>query len=126
MIPKFPTENQTEKVNVLDRMAAFCSFSGITGGKWNGLIMSQIKKEEILFSEKIRVVDSYTDRYLCFNKTVSVPDCTEPITTQHSMRSKLPASFTSFERNSVPSTRVVVSEIFVALIFLSFLLLLFF
>ena len=31
--------------------------------------------------------------YFCFNDTVSVPDCTEPITTQHLMRPKLPASF---------------------------------
>ena len=55
--------------------------------------------------------------YLCFNETVSVTDTTEPITTQHSMRSKKPALFASLERNSVPSARVVVPEIFVALIF---------
>ena len=32
------------------------------------------------------------------------------------MRPKLPALFASFEKNTVPSVRVVVSEIFVALI----------
>ena len=36
--------------------------------------------------------------YLYFNETVSVPDCTEPINTQHSMQPKWPASFASLER----------------------------
>ena len=35
---------------------------------------------------------------------------------EHSMRPKLLASFASFERNYLNSVRVVVSEIFVALI----------
>ena len=54
--------------------------------------------------------------YLCFNETVSVLDCTESITTQHSIRPKLPAVFALFETNNEPSVRVLVSEIFVALI----------
>ena len=68
--------------------------------------------------------------YLCLDETVSVPDHTQPITTQHSiMRPKRSASCASLEalerierrcaariQYSVPSVGVVVSLIFVALI----------
>ena len=73
--------------------------------------------------------------YLCLDETVSVPDHTEPITTQHSiMRPKRSASCASLEalerierrcaariQYSVPRVGVVVFLIFVALI-LQFLL----